>query len=204
MQTRMPTAERQVEIAAAALQLAREISPPLITTAQIAMAVGVSQGALFKHFATKEAIWMAAMEWVRSELLSRLQAAVLAAASPVDALRAVFKAHLGFVLAHPGVPRFIFYELQQPVDSPIKQEVHALMHDYRKLIRGLLDAAAEAGDLPTEVERDAAATLFVGVVQGLVMQAMASGSAAPLELQADPVFAIYLRGIGAGTRGSSS
>ena len=40
----------------------------------IATAVGVSQGAVFKHFATKEAIWVAAMQWVRAHLLAQLQA----------------------------------------------------------------------------------------------------------------------------------
>jgi AcrR family transcriptional regulator len=193
----MPTAERQVEIAAAALHLAREISPPLITTAEIAAAVGVSQGAVFKHFPTKDAIWHAAMAWVKVQLLSSLEAAAQSADSPLDALRAVFRTHASFVLTHPGVPRFIFHELQQPLDSPVKLEVRALLQAYRKLVLRLLDAGVRSGEVAATVDRDAAATLFLGVVQGLVMQSMAAGRAAPLKSQAEPVLAIYLRGISA-------
>lgn len=195
MPTRLPTEERQVDIVMAALRLAREASPALITTTDIAAAIGVTQGALFKHFASKDDIWLAAMAWVRQALLSTLEGAAGVQASPSEALGAVFKAHIGFVLTHPGVPRLIFQELQRPADSPIKQEVRALLKDYRKLLRRLLDAAVTGGEVSREVDLDAAATLFVGVVQGLVMQSMVAGNATSMKIQADPVFAIYRRGI---------
>ncbi|HWI84609.1 TetR/AcrR family transcriptional regulator [Ramlibacter sp.] len=193
--TRLPTADRQAEIVTAALALAREASPALITTADIAADVGVTQGALFKHFPTKDAIWLAAMGWVREQLLSTLERAVARAGSPLDALAGMFKAHVGFVASHPGVPRFIFHELQRPADSPIKQEVRKLLQGYRKMLRKQLDAAVAIGEVSREVDLDAAATLFVGVVQGLVMQSMLSGNPAAIKSQADAVFAIYRRGL---------
>jgi len=195
MQTRLPTGERQAEIVTAALRLARELSPALITTTDIAGEVGVTQGAVFKHFPSKDAIWLAAMVWVREQILATLDTAARTADSPVDALSAVFKAHIAFVATHPGVPRLIFHELQRPADSPIKQEVRKLLTAYRKLLRRLLDAAAARGDLSADVDVDAAATLFVGVVQGLVMQSMVAGNTASMKAQAEPVFAIYRRGI---------
>jgi AcrR family transcriptional regulator len=195
MQSRLPTEERQAGIVEMALVLARSASPSLITTGDIAAAVGVSQGALFKHFATKDAIWLAAMGWVREQLVSILEAAALAAPSPVDALGAVFKAHVAFVQSHPGVPRLIFHELQRPQDSPIKQEVRLLLQRYRKLLLGLLGAAREQGQVAANLDPEAAATLFVGIVQGLVMQSMLTGKPASMKAQADGVFAIYLRGI---------
>ena len=195
MQARLPTEERQAEIVAAALRLAREVSPALITTGDIAAAVGVTQGAVFKHFATKDAIWLAAMNWVRRQLLSTLDEAAEAAPTALEALGAVFHAHVAFVAAHPGVPRLIFHELQQPADSPAKQEVRALLQAYRKLLLRLFGTAVEAGQLPAQLNQDAAATLFVGIVQGLVMQAMLTGKPAAMKSQAEHVFAIYLRGI---------
>jgi TetR/AcrR family transcriptional regulator len=195
IQSRLPTEERQAEIVAAALMLAREVSPALITTSDIAAAVGVSQGALFKHFPTKDAIWLAAMCWVREQLLSVLETAAGKTPSPIEALGTMFKAHIGFVTTHPGVPRLIFHELQRPSDSPIKQEVRNLLKSYRKLLRNRLDAAVARGEVSAKVDLEAAATLFVGVIQGLVMQSMVTGNAAAVRALADPVFAIYHRGI---------
>jgi len=202
MQTRLPTQERQVEIAAAAMRLAGAFSPALITTAQIAEEVGISQGAVFRHFASKDAVWHAAMVWVRTELLGAVEAAAKAEASPLEALRAVFKAHVEFVAAHPGVPRFIFHEMQSPKDSPVKREVRTLLGTYREMLLALLDKAAQGGALRAALDPDAAATLFVGAVQGLIMQSMAAGRANLLTTQADAVFTIYLQGIcvGGGTK----
>lgn len=195
MQTRLPTEERQAEIVAAALRLARDTSPALITTSDIAAAIGVSQGAVFKHFASKDAIWLAAMKWVRERLLAALDDAARAAPTALQGLAGVFRAHVAFVVAHPGVPRFIFHELQQPADSPAKQDVRALLQAYRKLLLRLFRQAVDAGQLPTGLDLEAAATLFVGIVQGLVMQSMLTGHPAAMTAQADPIFAIYLRGI---------
>jgi TetR/AcrR family transcriptional regulator len=195
MQTRLPTEERQAEIVAAALKLARGISPVSITTSDIAAAIGVTQGAVFKHFPTKDAIWLAAMTWVRERLLAKLDEAARAQTSAVDALQAVFRAHVEFVIAHPGAPRIIFHELQQPADSPVKQQVRALLQTYRQLLLGLLKAGVKTGGLPTRLDQEAAATLFVGIVQGLVMQSMLAGKPAAMKAQGEHVFGIYLRGI---------
>jgi TetR/AcrR family transcriptional regulator len=193
--TRMSTEERQAEIVAAALRLAQGSSPAVITTTDLAHAVGLSQGAVFKHFPTKEAIWLAAMQWVSGQLLRTLEQAAQQAALPLDALRQVFDAHVDFVVAHPGVPRVIFHELQQPADSPLKHQVRGLMQGYRQLLLRLLQAAHQRGELADALDAPAAATLFVGIVQGLVMQSMLSGNPAAMRSEAPLVFNLYLRGI---------
>ncbi len=195
MQTRLTTEERQAEIVAAALKLAHEISPVSITTSDIATAIGITQGAVFKHFPTKDAIWLATMKWVRERLLLKLDEAARSETSAVRALAAMFHAHVAFVIAHPGAPRIIFHELQQPADSLVKQEVRALLQAYRQLLLGQFKAGMKTGELPVGLDQEAAATLIVGIVQGLVMQSMLTGKAAAMKAQAECVFAIYLRGI---------
>ena len=196
MQTRLPTEERQAEIVTAALRLARDTSPALITTTEIASAVGLTQGAVFKHFPTKDAIWVAAVQWVRGELMHSLRAAAAEAPTPLDRLSAMFRAHVGFVVANPGVPRLIFNELQQPADSATKQEVRAMLQGYRKLLLDTLEQAVMQGQVIADLDREAAATTFVGLIQGLVMQAMLVGRPATMRPQADRVFALYLRSLG--------
>lgn len=195
MQTRLPTEERQAEIVAAALRLARESSPALVTTGDIAEAINVTQGAVFKHFPTKDAIWLAAMRWIAGELKGRLLDAVDRAPTPREALRAMFRAHVEFVIAHPGVPRLIFHELQQPAETLVKREVRALLKAYRALLLTQLARAAAQGQIAPGLDHDAAATGFVGIVQGLVMQSMLGGPPAAMRQQAAKVFALFERGL---------
>ncbi len=196
MQIRLSTEERQAEIVATALRLARESSPSLITTADIAAAIGVTQGAVFKHFPTKDAIWLAAMRWVRETLLETLKAAADEAATPLDALAGMFRAHVEFVIAHPGAPRFIFHELQQPADSAAKLEVRAVLQGYRKLLLGRLAESIQRQLVSPDLDPEAAATSFIGLIQGLVMQSMLTGRTAAMRQQADAVFDLYRRGLG--------
>jgi len=195
LQTRQSTELRQAAIIAAVLELTAERSPALITTNDIALTMGLSQGAIFKHFPTKEAIWLAVMEWTQEQLLTALESAALEGTTALERLQAVFMTHVHFVMEYPGVPRLIFNELQQPDDTPLKQHVRKLLQGYRKILARLLAAAEDAGELAEELNQDAAATLFIGTVQGLVMQSMLAGSTKRMDAAARPVFRLYLQAI---------
>ncbi len=193
---RQPTEIRRAEIVAAVLRLAATRSPAAITTGDMAAELGFSQGAVFRHFPAKDAIWMAVLDWVDAELITALDAAAREGATPLEGLERVFMAHIRFVVASPGVPRIIFHELQHPDDTPLKQRVRALLGRYRQILVRLLDAAADRGLLLAGLDRQAAATLFIGTIQGLVMQSMLAADASAIEDDARRVVALYLRAIG--------
>lgn len=178
-------------------------SPADITTGDLAAAVGITQGAVFRHFSSKEAIWLAVLGWVTDNLMGRLQAAVQAktegvsAFNPLAALEAVFIAHVDFVLAHPGVPRVIFQELQHAQETILKAAVRELMQQYRTLVMGLLQEAKAQGLLAPDTDLPSAAVLFLGSIQGLVMQSLLNGQVQSIAAQAPGVFSIYVRGIAA-------
>jgi TetR/AcrR family transcriptional regulator len=200
MLPKQPTENRQAALVAAALALAAERSPATVTTAELAQVVGITQGAVFRHFESKEAIWLAVIDHAHRTLLARLQAAAAAHAAhtaPLPALRAVFMAHVDFVVEHPGVPRLIFQELQQPQDTPLKARVRGLMHDYRQLLARLLQQAQDTQALHPGTDLQAAAVLFIGSVQGLVMQSLLSGDVAAIQRQAPTVFELLQQALAA-------
>ncbi|MBV1734027.1 MAG: TetR family transcriptional regulator [Hydrogenophaga sp.] len=197
MSTKQPTQTRQAELVAAALALAAERSPAEVTTGALAQAVGITQGAVFRHFESKEAIWLAVIDFAHQELLARLHAA--AAGQPLAALRAVFMAHVDFVVEQPGVPRVIFQELQHPEDTPLKARVRGLMQAYRTLLTGLLQRAQAARLLAPGTDLQAAAVLFIGSVQGLVMQSLLSGQVGAMRQMAPAVFDLFQQAIAAPT-----
>jgi AcrR family transcriptional regulator len=185
---------RQASLLEAALQLAATHSPLRVTTSDLARAVGLTQGAVFRHFASKDAIWVAAIDWAKNTLMAQLHAAATQQ-HPLEALQAVFKAHVDFVIAYPGVPRIIFQELQHPCESPIKACVRDLMAQYRALLMKLLSRAKDLALIAPEVDLSAASVLFIGSIQGLVMQSLLSGSMDTITVEAPGVFSIYLSGL---------
>ncbi len=191
----LPAEERRAATVEAVVDLAAEQNPSDITTAAIAQRMGLTQGALFRHFPNKEAILQAVMSWVSERLLSRIDKAIRDAGSPLGALEAVFMTHIDFIAEHPGVPRMLFGELQRSSESLPRRMVQTMIEHYRERLQRLLTAGQALGELDPELDVQAAATLFVGTIQGLVMQSLLAGSVRHLRRDATAVFAIYLNGI---------
>ena len=190
------TKARQASLTSAALALAAERSPADVTTAQLAEAIGVTQGAVFRYFESKEAIWLAVLDDASERLLARLrQAAAQHPANGLHALEAVFQAHVDFVVHHPGLPRLVFQELQRPDETALKAKVCQLMQAYRMLLVHLLQRGQSEGLIATTVEPHAATVVLMGAVQGLVMQALMSGNVAAMRAQAPRLFQILRAGL---------
>ena len=191
----LPADERRAVTVEAVVELAGSVNPSEITTAAIAKHMRVTQGALFRHFPSKDAIWRAVMEWMAERLLGRIDHAAQGIDSPVAALRAMFMSHVEFVIEHPGVPRMMFGELQRAEASPAKDMARTLIRRYGERLLALLERGKAGGEIAPEVDVEAAATLFIGTIQGLVMQSMLSGDIGRMRAEAPGVFAIYQRGI---------
>jgi AcrR family transcriptional regulator len=192
--TKLPADQRRAKTVEAVIELAATTNPADITTAHIATQMGVTQGALFRHFSDKQAVWTAVLEWMADTLLARIDA--VAGITPIDRLRAIFGVHVDFVVQHTGIPRILFGELQRSGDAPGKARVRALMSQYRSRVVSELDQAKMQGLINEQIDCSAAATLFLGMVQGLVMQAMASDDFASIPRISTGLFEIYLDGLG--------
>jgi AcrR family transcriptional regulator len=192
----LPARERRSTTIETAIRLAGEQNPTDVTTAEIAEGMGLTQPALFRHFASKDAIWEGVMDWVAERLLANLDRASASAASPLAALEAAFMAHVDLVARHPGVPRIVLAELQRAEDTPAKRIVRALLRRYGERIRALVELGRERGEVARETDADAAATAFIGAIQGLVLSSLLAGRASRLRSDAPGAFAIFRRGIG--------
>lgn len=194
-QNSLPAEERRAVTVEAVVELSGEQNPSEITTAAIAKHMNVTQGALFRHFPSKDAIWEAVMNWVAERLLARVDRAAAGAPGPLAALEAMFMSHIEFVAEHPGVPRMMFGELQRSDASPAKQMVRTLIQRYGERLHALLQRGKASGELAADLDCEAAATLFIGTIQGLVMQSLLAGDVGRIRKDAPGAFAIYRRGI---------
>ena len=192
---RLSADDRRTSTVESVIELAAEQNPSEITTAAIATRMQLTQGALFRHFPNKDAIWQAVMEWVADRLLTRVERAASGAKSPLAALEAMYLAHIAFVIEHPGVPRMMFGELQRADDSAAKRMVQTMLRRYGKRLRALIEDGKASGELDPQLDAAAAATLFIGSIQGLVMQALLLGDSKQMRREAARVFVIYRRGI---------
>ena len=189
----LPAEARRTMTVETVVNLAAEQNPSDITTAAIAKRMGLTQGALFRHFPTKDDILQAVMEWVVQRLLARVEQAAQSASSPLAALEAVFMAHIEFVAQHPGVPRMLFGELQRPEETVPKRLAQTLIRRYGEHLRQILEDGKQQRELDATIDVDAASLLFIGSIQGLVMQSLLAGHVEGIRRDAPRVFALFCR-----------
>ena len=170
MSGRQSAEERKAQIVAEVLRLADEIGPDRLSTTDVARAIGLSQPAIFRHFPTKGALWLAVAEDIADRLQSYWAAAEAGATGPHERLKALIGAQLTAIAETPALPSILFSrELQ--VDNPALREV------FRKLLgafQGRLVAAIRdlqaAGHLRRNVGPEDVAILLTSLVQGVAIR----------------------------------
>jgi AcrR family transcriptional regulator len=157
---RHPSDLRRREIADAALAVIAEHGLARFTSLAIARKVGVTDGALFRHFASKGDIVLAAIERVEEILFAP---GPPEAAEPLARLRAFFERRVAVIRENPGIARLVTSDqLAQAAPPEGVARVAALRRRSVEVVRRCLEDAAAAGALAPGVEPAAATVIVVG------------------------------------------
>jgi len=85
--------------------------------------------------------------------------------------------------------------LQRYEETAHKQMAQTLIRHYAEHLNHLFEQGKICGEIDGKLDSEAAATLFIGTIQGLVMQSLIAGDVSHIRRNAPKVFAIYQRGI---------
>ena len=160
-----PTRERLLR---AARELIEEGGYAEATVAAIAGRAGVAAGTLYRHFVSKEDLFVEVFRLVCDRELRAMQKAAEAMgsdASRVDRLEAVLAIFAERALRRP---RLAWALIAEPVDPLVDAERLAYRERYRELTARALEAAIEAGELPAQDVELTAAALVGGCGEALV------------------------------------
>jgi len=184
---------RQQQIVETVLDLVAEHGADGVSVQAIADRIGLSQPAVFRHFPSKEAIWVAVMSWLEEQLAAIHQGAGASfAESPLTILKHMFTQHVCMVERHPALAKIIFSDHLR-LQFPSLQTRFAGIHSaYERRIVTLLQRAKIQALVPASLPTDDAATLFLCMIQGLGFQFAIARRPMQLRHEADQVFALYL------------
>lgn len=169
MAQRQNTEDRRRQIAEAALRIIAEQGLGRFTTSTIAKEVGLSDGAIFRHFPSKEAIVEAAIDRVEEMLFAELPKP---ADDPLERLGEFIRYRVRVVGESPGISRMVFSDqLAQAAGEKSAERVADLKRRSLSFIRQCLSEAAEKGLLARDVPVDD----LVLVVQGTILALVFTG-----------------------------
>ena len=188
---RKTSEERRQEIVTAVLTLAVEVGPDRLTTQAVADAVGLSQPAIFRHFPSRDALWLGVAETIAVTMRTRWEEALAAAEPPLDAIRRLALAQLATVAAEPSILAIVFsHELR--VSNP------ALAGVFRRLMAELVGhfgrLLATCEPRPKAPPADAA-LLVLGFLQGLALRWSLAGRSFDLVAEGARLLDLQLAGL---------
>src|SRR5262249_6749023 len=200
LRDRMPAAARKRQIVETTLELVAEHGADAVSAQLIADTIGLSQPAVFRHFPTKEAVWLAVIGWLQDRL-----AGVWSEARgdpqhppPIWVLRRVFLGHGELIIRYPGLAQGVFSDHICPQYPSLPWPFRDLHQRYEREVTTLLEDAVRRSDLPSATDVPAAATLFFCAIQGLAFQfAIARYRRTRVSDSATRLFALYVSAIGA-------
>jgi AcrR family transcriptional regulator len=165
MAERKSSDSRQKEIVDAALKIIAGQGLTKFTAQTIAREIGVSDAALFRHFPSKEAIVMAAIERIAQGLEAGL---AQPAGDPLEQLGRFFQHRSALMQSTPGVARLIVSELLAQVASPEGvARIAQLRRRSVEFIRHRLEDASRQGLLADGVGVEEATVITLGALMAL-------------------------------------
>lgn len=173
--TRLPAAERRAQIALAALRIIGERGPKALTTATLADAVGVTSGALFRHFSSLDAILREAV---------RIAIERVEATFPDDALEGLERlmALAGNRVEVLGADRGLAWMLRSEEASLVLPDdavsvLKALVQRSRAYLLDALEQGVARGTIRDDIATEHLLIVVVGTIHTLIGMPGISGRA---------------------------
>ena len=163
---RRPTSVRSREIIEAARAVITEHGMQSLTIGNLARTVGVSEGAIYRHFSSKKRILAGLIEDIDLRLIERID---FIDGDPDSGLR-----RLEQVLRHnvapstlTGVSFFVIAEVLMNGDDELRALMQASIDKYLTMIEAQLTVGVQKGEVSADVDLKAAALQFYGLIQAV-------------------------------------
>lgn len=197
MRLRKTAEQRKSEIVLATLRLAFELGPDAITTERIAVKVGISQPAVFRHFPKKEDIWAAVIGWIGDRLAQRWGKVLTGSDDPLVRLEAILRSQLELIQSTPAIPAILFSRELHVKNRVLRTSVKALMERFHGLLRDVIDSGINAGVFRADLDTTDAAFVIIALVQGLAVRWSVSERRFDLVEEGGRLLAVVLQGFAA-------
>ena len=184
---------RREQIVEAALDLLAEMPLEQLTTQRIAERLGLSQAAVFRHFGPREAILRGVAARARATLAAVGETVLAQNDDPVEQLRELARRIVLEVERTPGLARVLFLA---PEPGEASDALRALVAMLAALVAERVREGQRRGSLAAAIAPDDAATMFIGLVQGLALRARPDHRARDFEDDAGRLVALWLASMG--------
>ena len=168
VQKRESTLIRQKQLINAARKLIIKYGSEHVTVRRMAKEIGVSEGAIYRHFKSKRDILSLLLDDIENTLLAELELKATGSPCTLETLESVITTHMSHVIQRRGTSFQVIAEIISLGDKRLNKKAYGVINEYTGRIKDILSEGVKAKVIRQDIDLDATATLFFGMTQGLV------------------------------------
>ncbi len=182
------TGERKKQILQTLAEMLEDPKGEKITTALLADKVGVSEAALYRHFASKAQMYEGLIEFIEATVFSLINKIMAEETSGMKQVEATLTMLLGFAKKNPGMTRVLIGDALVHENERLQARINQLHDRLEATLRQSLRVAASVNEIPNDTDTAAKANALLCYVIGRWHQFAKSGfKRSPTELMAQQV-----------------
>jgi TetR/AcrR family transcriptional regulator len=161
---RLPAEERRAAVLDTACRVFSRCSYHAATTAEIAREAGITEPILYRHFASKQALYLACIDDAWERIRAAWDEAVAAEPDPAAWTQAMSTAFFQFKEQRSAVASLWLQALTESGDDPeIRKYLRHHLREVHDFVADVLTRCQAAGAVPAERDPRAEAWIFVAV-----------------------------------------
>ncbi|MEY3572493.1 MAG: nucleoid occlusion factor SlmA [Burkholderiaceae bacterium] len=167
--------ERRIQILQAIAAMLEEGQPERVTTAALAEKIGVSEAALYRHFASKAQMYEGLLEFIEDTLFGLINRIEAGPETPNEKAKSVLRVLLGFSDKNPGMTRVLIGEAITFENTRLQSRVNQLISRVEASLRQSLKLARLESASSSDADPAALAAVCMAYVQGRWLRYAKSG-----------------------------
>jgi AcrR family transcriptional regulator len=162
------TEVRQKQIVSAARRLIVRYGSEHVTIRRMAKEIGVSEGAIYRHFKSKNDVLSFLIDDIEDTLIGDINKNSRSPLNSLEMLQNIIADHMSSIEQRKGVTFQVIAEIISLGDKKLNKKIYAVIENYINRIKIILADGVKSGIISPDVDLESAALLFFGMIQGLV------------------------------------
>jgi AcrR family transcriptional regulator len=162
---KLDTQIRQEQILEAALAIISERGLKGLSLGGTARRIGVVPSAIYRHFASKEALLTALIDVIELRLGENVKAVCEQTEQAFERLQLLLERHVVLIRQNQGIPRVVFSAEVAGGSPTHRRRVHRVVTGYLERISQIIQEGQRRGHIRADLNPDVTALLFLGIIQ---------------------------------------
>ncbi len=173
---RLSTEIRKEQIKEAALEIIYEEGIGRFTTKRLAAKIGISEGAIFRHFASKKETLLEILNDVDAQLLAVMKEIEQENETAGIKLQKIVCYTIHYLVKNKGLSILMLSEIAENSDPEIKSKVQAIFLEQRQIVEAIVRQGLERDELNSETDPRSFSLLYMGIPVGIHIELLLNKS----------------------------